>query len=263
MFDEAARHVKSCLACQTAVRRREKLDERIGRMTRDVAIPASLRERLLSRLEGEPLSQGRSSPAMASPATALSQTPLSQTRLSPGPGQPPVRSRRRMIISTAAACLVTAFSVGIWGLVISRPAKMTMHEITGYALADGLQADNLPILAQFRGGLAVQIPKTMMKLSYGPPFRRLVDPQLANREIAVYFFTFRHKDRKFAGRLAVIPAALVKDLPAAMSFPTGQPVYSKGFCTTSWVEGKFVYLCCVQGSEDDLRLLSPETHQAA
>jgi hypothetical protein len=242
MFDEAARHIKSCPACQTAVRRREKFDERIGLMTRDVPIPAGLRERMLSGLAGEP----------------LSQTPLSQT-----PGRPAVRSRRKMIISTAAACIVAALSVGIWGLVISRPAKMTMKEITGYALADGLQADDLPPLTQFRKGLAVQVPKTMTKLSYESPFRRLVDPQLADREIAVYFFPLSGRNgRKIAGRLVVIPAAFVKDLPAATSFP-GETVYSKGFCTTSWVEGKFMYLCCVQGSEDDLLRLRPKTKQAA
>ena len=123
-------------------------------------------------------------------------------------------------------------------------------------MLEDIKPDDLRELTQFKGGLPLQSPKTMRTLPRMQPFRRLVDPQLGDREIAVYFFTLSRQGGKFKGRLVVVPAAAVKDAPTASSFP-GQTLYRLGFCTTAWVEGKFVYLCCVRGGEDELHLLRP------
>ncbi len=53
-IDEAARHVKGCPACQTAVRRRERIDERIGQLSRELPVPEGLQERLLGAAESLP-----------------------------------------------------------------------------------------------------------------------------------------------------------------------------------------------------------------
>lgn len=257
-IDEAARHVQNCPTCQTVVRRRQEIDERIGQLTRDVPVPAGLRERLLARLECEPISPGRATPATTVQPPAP-QSPVSQSPVSQPMGKPALRSRRRVLVSAVATCVMAALSVGVWKLAISRPASLSMDEIAGYALSDGLTADDLPAIGQFQGGLAVQLPKTMQKLSRMPAFRQLVDPQLGERQIAIYFFTIAGRK----GRLAVIPAALVKDLPVATSFP-GVPLYIGRYWTTAWVEGNVMYLCCVEGGDDKvLRQLRLPSRDAA
>lgn len=253
-FDEVTQHVKNCPACQAALRRREKFDERAGQLTRDVPVPAGLRERLLARLERE---AGQSEVPGSGSQTAVAQ-PVPHTV---GKSQ---RSRRRMIISVAAAGILAAVGVGVWKFAVSGPAAMSMDEIAGYALSGDLKPRDLPELTQFRGGVDIQVPKTMQKLSYAIPFRRLNDPQLADREIAVYFFTWAEKGRKIPGRLVVIPLSLVKEPPAATSFLGGPIQYSKGFCATTWVEGQFVYVACMQqAGGGDLEFLRPKAQSAA
>jgi hypothetical protein len=127
-------------------------------------------------------------------------------------------------------------------------------------LSAGINPNKLPVLTQFKGGLNVELPKTTSPFSRLQPFQRLVDAQLGDREIAVYFFTLAgRKGGKFAGRLIAVPASSVKDLPVASSFP-GRTDYKYGYCMTAWVEGKFVYVCCVfHGGEDELFRLRPAT----
>jgi hypothetical protein len=246
--DEAAQHVKSCPACQTAVRRREKIDERIGQLSRDVPLPEGLRERLLARLSKEGTSESRAAEPQAGGFPAASK--------------PTRRSRRWLLVSTVA-CIAVISGVGIWGLWPSPPASMSMDEIAGYALSVN-PAAGLPELAQFKGGLDVQFPKTIRKEARHlmQPFRRLVDSQLGDREIAISFFTLSDGKRgEFAGLLVVVPAAAVKDVPTASSFPV-QTLYRGVFCTTAWTEGKFVYLCCVHGGSRELHLLRPRSEAA-
>src|SRR5205085_376362 len=111
-----------------------------------------------------------------------------------------------------------------------------------------------------KGGLPVQPPKTISKaLPFIQPIRRLADPRLGDQEIAVYFFTLApRRGGKFEGRLVIVPAAQVKDVPAATSFPE-LTLYRQDYCTAAWVEGKFVYLCCIRGGEHELLLLRPAT----
>lgn len=243
-IDEAARHVKTCPTCQMAVRRREQFDERIGQLMRDVPIPAGQRDRLLARLSHE----SRAVAETGSPPSAVVPVPGSDVA-----GKPAIRSRRRLMVSAVAACFVTAACIGVSWQMLKRAPLLRVDEITGIALE--VKAADLPAFAQFKGGLGVQFPKTMKTPSVMQSLRRLVGPPLGEREIAVYFF-MHSNDRggKFPGRLVVVPAALVKDLPGASSFP-GQTLYRQGFCTAAWVEGNFVYLCCVEGGERELLLL--------
>ena len=93
--------------------------------------------------------------------------------------------------------------------------------------------------------------------------RRLGLPahRLENMEVAVYFFTLSGPRRTvLQGRLAVIPKRLVKpnEVPSAASFLAGPPTYKPGFCATAWVEGEFVYICCLSGGEDGLHRLVPQ-----
>ena len=253
-IDEAARHVTGCPACQAAVLRLQQIDARIGQLSRDVPVPPRLREQLLARLDAasrpfaanDPIVAGRMEESDAADASGAvpNVTPLAAP------------SRRRLMISIVAAGVLVAIGVA-WRLVPSRTRSLSMDEIAACALSEEIKPDELSDLTQFKGGLALQAPKTMTALPWTQPVRRLVDPQLGDREVAVYFFTVaRRHGGKFKGRLVIIPAASVKDVPTALSFP-GPSTYRQDYCTTAWVEGQFVYLCCVRGSEVELHLLRP------
>jgi hypothetical protein len=266
-LDEAARHVKSCPACQTAVRRREKIDERIRQLSRDLPVPEGLRERLLDQLARDNSSESHAG-ELQTILPQVASTPVTGTPVTGKPvtGKPAVRSRRRMMVSTVAACVAMVAGVCIWEFWPSRHLPLSVDEIAGFALDGVKPAADLPVLTQFKGGLAVQLPSTIQKLSRSQPWQRLVDPRLGDREIAITYFTLSDGKRgKFDGLLVVIPAAAVKDLPAASSFAfaAGQPLYRGLYCTAAWTEGKFVYLCCVRGGERELKLLLPATQNAA
>lgn len=269
--DDAVWHVTGCPACQTVVRRREQIDSRIGQLSRDVPVPAGLRKRLLARIFDDQFS--REGPAVEQPAPAIAVTRhATQDPQAPEPReresrektvQPPSRSRRRLLVSVVAACAVVSVAMlGVRQWMVSRPALLTQEEIAQYALSEDLNPKDLPEFTKFEGGQAVQPAKTMTPLRMHP-LRRLVDPNLGGREIAVYFFSFpRPRGGKFEGRLIVVRAAAVKDLPAALSFP-GLTEYKLGYCTTAWVEGNFLYLCCVRGGEDELHSLRPSRAASA
>jgi hypothetical protein len=253
MIDEAAQHVKGCPACQIAVRRREQIDNRIGQLSRDVPVPVGLRERLLARLEAA------GGPIVVASANAMA--PDAMASASKTVDRPAVRRGRRrwwLMISIAAASVLVAIGV-TWRQWWSSPA-LSLDEIAESALSQGLKPDDLPELTRFQGGLALQHPSTMRALPWSQPVRRLVGPQLGNREVGIYFFTIaRRLGGKFDGRLVIVPKSSVNDSPSATSFPGPGPAqYKLGFCTTAWVEGQFVYLCCVRGGgEAELLLLRP------
>jgi hypothetical protein len=80
--------------------------------------------------------------------------------------------------------------------------------------------------------------------------------QLVDRDVAVYFFTVHDSaDRSVLARLIVIPKSEVIDPPTATSFLAVPPLYKSAYCTTAWVEGPLVYVCCVNAGEDVLRTL--------
>jgi hypothetical protein len=250
--DEAARHVSGCPACQRAFRRQEEFDQRIGTMLRGTPVPAGLKDRLLASLEAiaraEILVKADGVP---SPATGLHSPPVA--RLAPAKASA-VGSRRRWLgaISLAiAGCVMVGLGWSLW----PRPQLMERDGVTNLLVINDLDPSHLPELTQFANGLAPKVPATMITRGLGLPRR------LGNMDVAVYFFTLRNRrGAALAGRLAVIPKRLVKldDVPTAASFLAGPPEYKPGFCTTAWIEGDFVYVCCLAGGESELHLLIPK-----
>ncbi len=121
---------------------------------------------------------------------------------------------------------------------------------------NALNPADLPAFTEFAGGLAPVVPATMMTGRLGLPARRLGDS-----DVAVYFFTLPvRRGPSLVGRLVVVPKRFVKgnQIPTATSFLAGT-AYKAGFCTTSWVEGDFVYVCCLSGGEAGMKALLP-TH---
>jgi hypothetical protein len=229
---EAEQHVSGCGSCRAAVRQREEFDARVGGMCRDVSIPPGLKERLLARIDEL---------ATSTPATSTA------TRAIP----PVVDSRRRWLgMASLTVASLIAVGIGTWSLWPARPV-VDVEEITGLMTTAGIDPANLPEFTTFTGGLAPQPPGTMRTgLVVSPPRR------LGKFEAAIYFFKLGGRD----GRLAVVPRRFVKagGLPTATSLLSGSTSYWPGFCTTAWVEGNFVYICCLSRSGGE-----PELHKLA
>jgi hypothetical protein len=229
---EAEQHVSGCISCRAAVCQREEFDARVGDLYRDVPIPLGLKERLLARIDE--LATSTSAASTGTHAVA-----------------PVVGSRRRwlgMVSLTVAS--VIAVGIGTWSLWPARPV-VDLEKITGLMATADIKPASLAEFTTFAAGLAPQSPKTMFTgLLVRPPRR------LGELEAAIYFFKLGHRD----GRLAVIPKRFVKarDLPLATSLLSGSISYRSGFCTTTWVEGDFVYVCCLSlsGGENGLDSLA-------
>jgi hypothetical protein len=278
--DEASRHVDACPACQTAVRRQKQFDAKVGAMVRDVPVPADLKARLMARLEASAQIQSDEQTAIAaatngaaSITTGAGAIPVA-SQSSPAAVPPPARSRgksRRRWLSAAAlaaACVVAGF--GTWSLWPAQPS-IDPHDVAGRLAKDGIDSDHWPEFVRFASGWpefvrfargpALRLPATMITQPLA-----LAPRKLDTLDVAVYFFTLPGRGKTtLAGRLAVIPKRYVnpRDLPLSTSFLVGAtPEYRNGFCITSWVEGEFVYVLCLTGSEDELHRLVPNRSAA-
>lgn len=243
-IDEAAQHVKGCPSCRTAVRRHEQLDQRIGEVCRDVPVPAGLKERLLAAVEAAAhLDDG----IMCGAAGAARVANAAQT------GKVAIGTRRRWLgrISLAAACVVAA-AIGIWSIWPKAPS-IDLDEMASLVATDNIGPENLAEFTHFGNGWLPHVPSTMIT-------RMLVDPpRRLENDVALYFFKVPGARRTtiLNGRLLVIPKRLVNlsDVPTAASFLAGPTVYKAGYCTTAWVEGEFVYVCCLSGENELPRLI--------
>jgi hypothetical protein len=230
---EAAQHASGCVSCRAAVRQREEVDARIGGLCRDVPIPIGLKERLLAGI------------ATRAPAVSTAR-PVPRV----------VGTRRQWLGKTllTVASLI-AVGIGTWSLWPARPS-VDLEEITGLMTKAGIDPAHLAEFTTFATGLAPQPPKTMLTGRLVPPPRRL-----GRFEAAIYFFKVGGLD----GRLAIIPRRFVKagGLPSATSLQSGSISYQPGFCTKAWVEGDFVYVCCLSGGEIEFRQLERPRHEPA
>jgi hypothetical protein len=237
--DAAVRHVEDCDSCQVAVRHQELLDLKIGRMCCDVPVPAGLKDRLLSRLALQ--AAAGDSPA-ASSESGIERAALPAVRAAR-------RWGRRRIVSTAlASATLVAAALGVWFVVRPPAPQINLDEVVEHVLTDPTAPDQLPVFTSFSGSLPLRLPATMDSPKFVGPSRQLPD-----HDVAIYFFSLR----KVAGRLIVIPRRSVRDgLPIATSFP-GAIAYRRGYRTTAWVEGEFVYVCCLSDGPVDFHPLQP------
>jgi hypothetical protein len=189
-------------------------------------------------------------------AGAIPATSSSSPAAAPAPARSHGKSRRRWLSAAAltAACVVAGF--GAWSLWPAQ-ASIDPHDVADRLAKDDVDSDHWPEFVRFARGPALRLPTTMITQSLQLPARKL-----ETLDVAVYFFTLRVRGKTMLnGRLAVIPKRYVnpRDLPQPTSY-LGDPIstyYRNGFCVTSWVEGDFVYVLCLTGSEHELHRLVP------
>ncbi|MGE5191118.1 MAG: hypothetical protein ACM3U2_01365 [Deltaproteobacteria bacterium] len=262
--EDAARHLEACPTCQTAVRRQRQFDYKVGVMIREAPVPADLKDRLLARLEeddrsrlvhGEETAQRPAPPAPGTePAVAA---PAAGVVVPVLPGRAQAGARRRWLgaVALSAACLVAGF--GAWSLW-PVPPSINPDDVAAELATSDIRPANLAAFTRFANGLAPKVPDTMKSDRLVLPPRRLYE-----LDVAVYFFPLSsRRGAPLDGRLAVIPKRRVVagKVPQATSFLAPPPhvtYYKNGFCVTAWVEGDFVYICCLRGGENELYRLLP------
>ena len=254
--EAAARHVEECPACQTAMLGLRQFDRKVSVMIRAAPVPLDLKDRLLAQLEAaagveEDVDSGATAVA-AAPAVGpgvSTPAPVAAT-----PGSSPARSRRHWLGSAALAAACVAAGVGTWSLWPVAPS-ISPDKVAERLATDGIGPGDFAEFIRFAGGLDAKVADTMKANRLVLPPRRLDE-----LDVAVYFFAFSARG-PVDGRLAVIPRRLVvaREMPQASSFlaPPETVAYKGGYCITAWTEGKFVYICCLKGGEDELRRLLP------
>jgi hypothetical protein len=145
-------------------------------------------------------------------------------------------------IGLGSAALLAA-GLSVWFVVRPPRPSVNLEEVVQSILADGVDPAHFPEFTKFSSWLPLQLPRTMDSSWLVEAPR-----QLPGHEAAVYCFSL---STRLQGRLIVIPRHAVKvGLPTATKFP-GQSEYIGRYCTTAWVEGDFVYVCCLSGLDNE------------
>jgi hypothetical protein len=243
---EAEQHVRDCLDCQDAVLAQQQLDLQIGRVCRDVPVPVGLKDRILAEIEATRARESSQGATSAAPAGAdgFVVVPLVEAARRSATGD---RSRaasqwKWLMRSLAVACVVA----GVWIAIRPDAPTLTLYDVTKQAIESVPDPGATAKFTAFRNGAPVKKPGTMITVDLtGSP------RQLGNQDVAMYYFTIRNSAGKLVqGRLVVLPKALVIDPPTATAFLAGPIRYNAADCTTAWVEGPYVYVCCVSGGKD-------------
>jgi len=263
-LDDAARHVDQCPACQRAVRRQNALDARIGVVCRDVPIPSGLQQRLLEGLAaadaGPELQTWGDEITLALAGNRPAESSVSAPTATPAAKRPiqPARRRWLLMLSTSAAVVLVIGLSAFW--LLPSPPTVNLDTVSQW-LADGLDPDELGPFVRFANGAAAELPTTMDTRPLRREPRRLPGAEIgAKTDVAVYFFTVSSSPGRppYQGRLAVVPVRSVINPPGSARFLGVQPIYRGAFVTSAWVEGNFVYLCCLENAQS-LERLQPQS----
>lgn len=249
--DAAVRHLEDCSTCRDAVRHQAALDLRIGPLCRDVPVPADLKGRLLERLMIGTDAVQETPVALPGTGTQLASAPVTR------PVAPTTTrwGRRRVLSIALGSAALLAAGLSVWFVVRPTRPSVNVAEIVQAVLAGNVTPEQFPDFTKFVDSAPLQLPATMDSRGLS----RVLLRQVADYDAAVYFFSVGGLD----GRLIVIPRRSVKDgLPGATKFRE-QTAYILPFCTTAWVEGDFVYVCCLRGGENEFRRLQPAGKSSA
>lgn len=204
---------------------------------REIAVPATLKQQILSRLE-LPIT----SPAVAPQSDDVATAARRRSRLA-----------RRSLLSAAIALFVLC---GAWWTGWLTPAGRPT-----IAMADLLTAQwDLKSLPAYAGTTPASWPDGWQSVS-GLKLQSWKAAPVPGRTdgatIAVAEFEFRHRQlpAKITGELMLIPVAWFVQPPAATNMLDGDIRYHGPHGFVAWTEGSTVYICLLHSDPGALTLL--------
>jgi hypothetical protein len=241
-FAAAMQHVGGCPSCRHALEGRERFDREVGRVMRDVTVPAGLKTRILDALQA------------VAPATA----PADQR----GPSAPDrLRTRRWLVAAamTSAVALLAVVAVQFWPATQQQEAKLTLSDLRQQTTLKGLDA-----LKPFDGNFAAKRPGGIWN-RHGIRIDERAKGDLPDangyHRVALYGLTVTPGNGRpvVHGVLLVIPKRQLSDPPSRKMpvFEDRAENYARRASGTyhsfAWQTDEFVYVCFVP--KDSLQIL--------
>ncbi len=165
-------------------------------------------------------------PATTQPATAPARRPSSRGRLT------------RRVLSVVAATLLVALFASLW-LPSSRVERIVIERSTLSASARLLAASS-----PYQGVLPATFDSTLLQGAVS------AYADASGLRVEVLRFAFRRRSRVIEGRLLVVPARWLADVPQSASFPNGPLRYTDQFAATWWIEGDYAFACCLTTADE-------------
>jgi len=245
-LNAARLHVASCPSCARITEQRGQLDRRIGMVMRDVPVPASLRERLLS--------------ALAQTGDAAHRVEVHAVARKAESTQLQRRTDRRFWLQlTVGLCAALCVAAFFWNQ--SKPPKAEHLALRDIRDRVPVVLDNLD---PFQGNFEPELPPDGWN-SGGIRFEETVvgfhRDSRGRHLAAVREFSFRNREGELLrGVLVIIPRSVLDDAPAAQFFSaSGSTEYlrrdERTFATVAWSQNEFAYVCFVPAENDALESL--------
>ena len=230
----AAAHLDECARCAEVFAVTQTLDRRIGRVVRDVEVPAGLQERLLAATMAV-------DPASPSVTVTRHQKPADSPRT----------NRRKWLGRVTAAACCLSVGIGLWFFLRPSVVAYSVDELRQFA-AD-TDFDSLP---DFSGRFRALLPQDG---DWQTPYLQLakraggIPTNATEHQAAIYSFRVPVSRTEYVpGLLLVIPARSVKMPPSATTFNAAvadqKYIWSASgteYETVAWTRDGLVYVVAV------------------
>lgn len=242
----ASDHLENCSDCASLFASRESLDRRIGRVMRDVPVPAGLRDRIF---EAAGVSISETVPKVVPAAKTVAP--------------PQTRSRRRFLhalvgVSIAAAAVVT----GVMFLMPGDPPPDTRLTLDDLRDNTTLQFAKL---SPFNGDFKPKPPGGLWqhRIEFKPTVKGDLPDKQGKHRVAMYGFTIHNADgTKHEGIVLAIPTDQLVDPPSETTINTRRnDVYARrsdgNWHMFSWrsKDETVTYVCYLKTSDNALESL--------
>ena len=255
-LQSASAHVETCAKCESIFRGRQDLDRAIGKVVRDIAVPADLKSKLQDALAAATV-EPDIEPVAGTPAVAantaidVEEPPKTQ----PAPAAKPLHRRAWFQVAATSACV--ALGVIVW-LLPPEQSTIALNDLREQTIE---KLSDVAALPAFDGGFAAGVPldwKGLRTLRFAAFVHGLDSASSKTHLGAIHRFKLLRSGRgPVNGFLLAVPKSRVTTLPSAKSFAAAKVVYPKSrrFATAAWTDGGLVYICFVRGGAGEIEAL--------
>ena len=247
---EAHAHLEDCARCDETFSARQSLDRRIGKVMRDVAVPAGLLERLYASFDA---ATPASKPILPSTVDNKLANPELTTPATASSAQGPLFQRRGMRIAAGlAACLAVATAVWMFS---GKPAPTLTIDGIGNGVPSADQ--EIERLQAFDERFAANLPGLGWQsgeVGFDEVIKGFGKARDGGHQMALVRFSYPSQEGDaLPGLLVIVPKDEVINADQLQNdFSLGQLGYtdSGDYATVSWATEDLVYVCLVPNNEE-------------